>query len=442
MKGEDLEMKEITTYQEALNFIHGRTKFKKSPQLDRMRLFVAKLGHPERSFKAIHVTGTNGKGSTVAFLRELFLSQGLHVGTYTSPFIIRFNDRITFDKKMISDQDLVDLVNQVRPIVAQLDEELADQEGGPTEFEIITAIMFLYFARKKPDIAIIEVGIGGKFDSTNVIDPLVSVITTVAHDHAKLLGNTLAEIATHKAGIIKHQRPVVIGNLPSAARQVVDLQAKSKEATVYAAGKDFSIKVYPAKQWGESIDYSGLGYHLTNLQLSLFGSFQPANAAVSLTAFILVAKQLHLTWKTKEVKQALAQTKWPGRFELVNSQPAVVLDGAHNLAAFIQLKQTLLTYFKGRKVYVIVSILADKQPQAMLEQILQIPDLEIIGTSFAAPRKVADLKSLATTSKKISYQADWRIALAQTVAKMSTEDLLLICGSLYFVSEVRHYFAD
>ncbi len=198
-----MQIKKVTTYQEALNFIHGRTKFKKSPQLDRMRLLTEKLGHPEKKFRSIHVTGTNGKGSTVAFLRELFLNQGLHVGTFTSPFMIKFNDRITFDGQMISDQELVELVRQIQPIVAQLDAQLAAKEGGPTEFEIITAIMFLYFAAKEPDIAIIEVGIGGKFDSTNVIDPLVSVITTVAHDHAKLLGKTLAEIAvSQKQGLL------------------------------------------------------------------------------------------------------------------------------------------------------------------------------------------------------------------------------------------------
>ncbi|WP_281164673.1 bifunctional folylpolyglutamate synthase/dihydrofolate synthase [Liquorilactobacillus sicerae] len=437
-----MQIKKVTTYQEALNFIHGRTKFKKSPQLDRMRLFTEKLGHPEKKFCSIHVTGTNGKGSTVAFLRELFLNQGLHVGTFTSPFIIKFNDRITFDGQMISDQELVKLVRKVQPVVAQLDAQLAAKEGGPTEFEIITAIMFLYFAAKKPDIAIIEVGIGGKFDSTNVIDPLVSVITTVAHDHAKLLGKTLTEIANHKAGIIKPNRPVVVGDLPAAALKVIEQKAQQTKSTLYQLGKDFKLATFPSQQWGEIINYQGFGYKLTNLQLSLLGSFQPANAALSLSAFLLMAKQLQLNWRIKEIKAALAQTKWPGRFELVNQQPLIVLDGAHNLAAFIQLKQTLQTYFKERKIYVIVSILADKQPKPMLAELLKIANVEIIGTNFAAPRKIADLQSITAVNERTSFRDDWRVALVKTIRQMSSDDLLLICGSLYFISEVRHYFAD
>lgn len=437
-----MQIKKVTTYQEALNFIHGRTKFKKSPQLDRMRLLTEKLGHPEKKFRSIHVTGTNGKGSTVAFLRELFLNQGLHVGTFTSPFMIKFNDRITFDGQMISDQELVELVRQIQPIVAQLDAQLAAKEGGPTEFEIITAIMFLYFAAKEPDIAIIEVGIGGKFDSTNVIDPLVSVITTVAHDHAKLLGKTLAEIADHKAGIIKPHRPVVVGELPATALTVIKRKAQQTDSSLYQLGKDFTIATFPSQQWGEIINYQGFDEKLTNLQLSLLGSFQPANAALSLSAFLLVAKQLHLKWQVKEIKAALAQTKWPGRFELVNQEPLIVLDGAHNLAAFIQLRQTLQTYFKRKKVYVIVSILADKQPKPMLAELLKLPNVEIIGTNFAAPRQLADLQSIMAFKKEMSFQSDWRVALVKTIRLMSSDDLLLICGSLYFISEVRHYFTD
>ncbi|MFT8460570.1 MAG: folylpolyglutamate synthase/dihydrofolate synthase family protein [Liquorilactobacillus ghanensis] len=431
----------VKDYQAALAFIHGRTKFKKSPQLDRMRLFAAELGHPERKFKTIHVTGTNGKGSVTAFLRELFLKQGLHVGTYTSPFIIRFNDRITFDGQMISDQELVELVNQVQPVVSELDQRLENHGGGPTEFEIITAIMFLYFAKKQPDIAIIEVGIGGKFDSTNIIDPLVSVITTVAHDHAKLLGDTLTEIATHKAGIIKNQRPVVLGEIPPAALTVICQQAKAKAAPIYQLNQDFTVNVKPAATWGETIYYQGLDQHLKNLHVSLLGSFQPANAAVALTAFLLAAKQMQLNWQVGAVQQALAQTKWPGRFEPINQHPLVVLDGAHNLAAFQELRQTLQTYFKGVKVYAITAILADKQPQAMIAELLKVPQLELTLTSFAAPRPLAAEQQLAAASRT-TYCPDWRQALVQTIQRMSADDLLLFCGSLYFISDVRHYFVD
>ena len=199
----------ISTYEEALAFIHGRTKFKKIPTLKRMRRFLKELGDPQEGLKYIHVTGTNGKGSVVAMMRSMLLESGLTVGSFTSPFITRFNERIELNGEQISDADLVRLTNQVAGVVAKLDQALP--EGGPTEFEIDTAIMFLYMAEKQPDVVLLEVGIGGLYDSTNVIVPEVSVITTVGWDHMKYLGNTLAEIAAQKAGIIKAGRPVVVG---------------------------------------------------------------------------------------------------------------------------------------------------------------------------------------------------------------------------------------
>ena len=205
----------IESYAEALNFIHGRTKFKKIPTLDRMRLFLDRLGNPQKGLKYVHITGTNGKGSTVAMLRSMLMKAGLNVGSFTSPFITRFNERIALNAEPISDEDLTRLARKVEPVVQQLDQELPT--GGPTEFEIDTAIMFCYFAEKQPDLVLLEVGIGGLYDSTNVITPLVSVITTVSWDHMKYLGDTLAKIAHQKAGIIKKGVPVVIGQLPSSS---------------------------------------------------------------------------------------------------------------------------------------------------------------------------------------------------------------------------------
>lgn len=183
----------IESYAEALNFIHGRTKFKKIPTLDRMKLFLERLGNPQKGLKYVHVTGTNGKGSTVAMLRAVLMETGLNIGSFTSPFITRFNERIALNAKPISDEDLTRFARKVEPVVQQLDQELPT--GGPTEFEIDTAIMFCYFAEKQPDLVLLEVGIGGLYDSTNVITPLVSVITTVSWDHMKYLGDTLAKIA-------------------------------------------------------------------------------------------------------------------------------------------------------------------------------------------------------------------------------------------------------
>ena len=245
----------VNNYNDALAFIHGRTKFKKIPTLDRMRDFMKRLGNPHEKVKAIHVTGTNGKGSTTAYLRDLIAEQGYNVGTFTSPFIEKFNERISVNGKMISDEEIVRLVNIIGPVVKEMDSDWRDREGGPTEFEIVTAMMFVYFAEGHVDYAVIEVGIGGLFDSTNVITPLMSVITTVAMDHAHILGDTIAKIATHKAGIIKYKKPILIGKLPDEAIKVVKQVAKEKEAPLLIMDKDFSSKVKLEQGWGEKFDF-------------------------------------------------------------------------------------------------------------------------------------------------------------------------------------------
>ncbi|WP_311407563.1 bifunctional folylpolyglutamate synthase/dihydrofolate synthase [Liquorilactobacillus uvarum] len=431
----------VKSYAEALNFIHGRTKFKKSPSLDRMRKFVTYLGHPEEKIKAVHVTGTNGKGSTTVFLRNLLMSQGLHVGTFTSPFMVKFNERITIDGQMIADNELVRLVNKIIPIVKRLDEELMNQEGGPTEFELVTALMFVYFAEQNVDIAVVEVGIGGTYDSTNVIMPLVSVITTVALDHANLLGNTLTSIARHKAGIIKPDRPTVIGRLNAEAKKVVTDIAAQKRSELYAPDEKYRVtSVSSSKRWGENFAYAGLGKHFAKLHESLLGRYQIDNAATALTAFLLIAQMQGWQVRTSEISTALAHTNWPGRFELINQEPMIVLDGAHNEAAIEEVKGTLLTHFKGQKIFVIIAILADKQPQTMIRKLAEIPNIQITVTTFNAPRKVAQVSSLVENIKQLDYEKQWQRALVKTLQQMSATDILLITGSLYFISEVRRYF--
>lgn len=431
-------------YEQALSFIHGRTKFKKIPTLDRMKLFLQRLGNPESSVETIHVTGTNGKGSTVAFLRELVESQGLKVGTFTSPFIVRFNERIQINKQMIPNDRLVKLVNYILPVVVALDEELSGKGGGPTEFEIVTALMFLYFYQEKVDIAIIEVGIGGTFDSTNVIvKPLVSVITTIAHDHAKLLGSSLGQIAGHKAGIIKKDQPVVVGNIPEEALDVISKKAELESSKLYISGKDYFYKESSKKiLWGEIIDYQGFNLKINNLQISLMGEFQRENAAVALSAFLITARKKHWHINSKEIRLAIKKANWPGRFEPVSENPLVVLDGAHNVAAINMITKTIKKRFNHQHIYIIAAILADKQPREMFFQLNRLPNTTIYATTFLGPRPVAKVGEITEKDEGILFAENWQKALVEIVAQMSEEDLILITGSLYFISEVRHYFLD
>lgn len=436
----------ISTYEEALNFIHGRTKFKKIPTLKRMRRFLAELGNPQDGLRYIHVTGTNGKGSAVAMMRSMLLASGLDVGSFTSPFITRFNERIEYNAKQISDEDLVRLTNRVAKVVAKLDQELP--EGGPTEFEIDTAIMFCYMAEKKPDVVLLEVGIGGLFDSTNVIIPAVSVITTVGWDHMKYLGNTLAEIAQQKAGIIKDGKPVVIGNLPESAERVVRSTAAKLNSTVYALGDDFKISKEKSHHFYAEIKYQGPGLPNFCCQLGLGGDYQVENAGVALMATQQFLNSLHLPVDRTALKKGLASTCWPGRLEVVNDSPLVLLDGAHNLPGVQALVKTIKDDFSDRDVYLLVAILADKQYDLMLGELASLGNIHITVTHFAGPGPKRPSADLATVAKEvparypIQVNEQWQLAFQEIASQLSSEDVMIVTGSLYFISEVRHLFSD
>lgn len=439
-------MTNIQNYDDALAFIHGRTKFKKIPTLKRMRRFLQELGNPQENLDYLHITGTNGKGSTTAMLRSMLMADGLSVGTFTSPFIVRFNERISLNGQPIPDDELVKTVQKVAPIVDYLDEVLP--EGGPTEFEIDTAIMFTWFAKMRPDVVILEVGIGGLFDSTNVIVPKVSGIVSVGYDHMHVLGDTLGEIAAQKAGIIKPKVPVVIGRLPKAARQVIIEAAQDKQAPLYENGRQFTAKKLNDHQLKNEIEYDGLMIHRQRFQLGLLGEYQVDNAAVAITMAQLYLKQQGLPIDVGSFRQGLADTRWPGRLEVVNDSPLVVLDGAHNLPGMQALMTTIKDDFKNMEIYVLVAILADKQYQLMLGEIASLPNVHLMLTNFAGPgpkRPSADLKKAAQdieTRWPIKTAASWQEGLLKISKEASADDAILITGSLYFISEVRSFFVN
>ncbi|MCH5462067.1 bifunctional folylpolyglutamate synthase/dihydrofolate synthase [Lactobacillus sp. LC28-10] len=434
----------VENYDDALSFIHGRTKFKKSDHLNRMRQFLELLGNPQKELSAIHVAGTNGKGSTVAYLRDLLMSQGYTVGTFTSPFLIRFNERISVDGEPISDSELIKLVNRVQPVVADLDAHYP--EGGPTEFEIITAMMFLYF-KSQVDVAVIEVGIGGLLDSTNVFTPVVSVITTIGFDHMKILGNTLPEIAAQKAGIIKQGVPVVAGRLPESAMQVVETTAAKNNSPLYRVGYEVTTKIKSETGWQEKFDYQFGDQQFKGLTISMLGDYQVDNASCALTAFIIYQTQRHQIVRSADITRSLAKTVWAGRFEPLNQEPLIVIDGAHNEPAIEELRALLKQRFSENEIYVLFSVLADKQHDKMLATLRTVPNLHIILTTFQGPgtRAVTDPKALAAQydeDDRIEVIDNWQMAIGVILQRMSAEDLFLITGSLYFISDVRAFFEE
>ncbi|MCI1974801.1 MAG: bifunctional folylpolyglutamate synthase/dihydrofolate synthase [Limosilactobacillus sp.] len=431
----------IESYADALNFIHGRTKFKKIPTLDRMRLFLKRLGNPQDGLKYVHVTGTNGKGSTVAMLRKMLIDSGLNVGSFTSPFITRFNERIELNAEQISDADLTRITQKIEPVVHQLDQELAT--GGPTEFEIDTAIMFCYFAEKKPDLVILEVGIGGRYDSTNVILPLVSVITTVGWDHMKYLGNTLAKIADQKAGIIKEGVPTVIGQLPDSARDVILKTAMEKHSSIYELGKEFSARKVNQHAVNAEIEYNGGKLHQFHASLSLAGDYQVGNAAIAITTAQLTLTKLGIPINVADLKKGLMTTSWPGRMELVIDEPPVLLDGAHNLPGMQALVKTLRDDFSDREIYILVAILADKQYDLMLGELASLGNVHLMVTNFSGPgpkrpsANLADVISELKTKYPVQIAENWQSGFVKLSQELGSDDVMLVTGSLYFISEIR-----
>lgn len=435
----------IKTYADALKFIHGRDRFKKKPTLKRMREFMVLLGNPQEQLTMIHVAGTNGKGSTVAFLRDLFMAEGQTVGTFTSPFITRFNERISTNGVPISDADLLADVQRIEPVVAQLDAELGAE--GPTEFEIDTALMFCYFASHPVDVVVVEVGLGGLYDSTNIITPAVSVITTIGMDHMKILGDTIPQIATQKAGIIKPGVPVVCGRLTADALSVMDQTAAEKGTQVCALDRDFAVKNQPHDEWGERFAYHWGDRRWQHLQIDLLGQYQIDNAATALTAFITYHQERQESFDITDIRQGLQQTRWPGRFERLTNEPLIVIDGAHNEPAMVEMAELLRRHFKGHDVYVILAVLADKQYDQMVKTLMQVQNVHLVATQFQGPgKRVAatptKLEAAVKQYQRVSMAPDWPTALKQVLTEASADDLVLLTGSLYFISAVRQYFKD
>ena len=389
----------------SIDWIHSRLKFGIKPGLSRIIYLLEQLDNPQNKIKTVHVAGTNGKGSTVTFLSNILQQYGLKVGTFTSPFIEIFNDRIAVNRRYISDDDLNHIVGVIKPLVLKMDEN--PDLVNITEFEILTAIGFYYFADQAVDIALIEVGLGGLYDSTNVITPLVSAITTIGYDHQDILGDTLAKIASEKSGIIKPNVPVVVGNImgvPEEAHEVIAAVAYEKNAPIY----------HP--EIGQIFD------------LSLHGQYQQDNAALSLNVFEILAGKLGLIIEPEKIKKGLKQAFWPARMEDLNG---FILDGAHNLPA---IKRLVAEFNGSKKVHILFSALQRKDFHEMIALLQTIPNVSLTLTTFDYPKTIvaADVADISD----VTWLEDWRDFVT---APRHADDIYLLTGSLYFMSQVREF---
>ncbi|MBC2267505.1 bifunctional folylpolyglutamate synthase/dihydrofolate synthase [Listeria sp. FSL L7-0083] len=419
------------TYQEALDWIHGTLRLGIKPGLARMEYIMEKLNHPEKANKWVHIAGTNGKGSTLTFIRSSLEEAGYKTGTFTSPYIETFNERISVNGIPVSDQMILDLANRIKPIAEELEKTVY---GPPSEFEIITAMMFLCFAEYEPiDIGIIEVGLGGRLDSTNVLTPLISVITTIGMDHMEFLGNSIEQIAGEKAGIIKPGIPVISGVVQKEAQEVIINNAVKNNSNVAWLNKDFFMQ----NRDDEIIFRTSHGDEITNITIGLLGIHQLNNAAVAIKVLLYLNTFSSYEINQSAIKQGLKEAFWPGRMELIDVKPFIMLDGAHNPEGVKTFADSIKTYPGHKKI--IISILGDKKYQEMIALLKTIPDTEILLTTFDYPRAMSANEVIQMgLIEGISTNPNWKQAL-DDIKEIKNDTKFFVTGSLYFISEVRKY---
>ena len=408
--------------------------------LERMVELLALRGNPHLKLKVIHIGGTNGKGSTIAFLKKMLEKLGLRVGVFSSPYLIHYTDQISINGKSIPEARLEALMAVYRSL---LEGERSVALQGTTEFEIITALAYDYFASEQVDVAIMEVGMGGLLDSTNVCQSILTGITTIGLDHVALLGDTLEAIAEQKAGIIKQGIPLVTGHITPEALAVINPIAEAKNAPRLAYGKDYQVRHQESVVTGESFDYTS-SVRQGRFQTGLLGLHQIENAGMALALLDTYCQETGRELASNDlVAQAMEETRWSGRLEVLSSEPLMILDGAHNPHAIKALLATLQERFADYHKEILFTCIKTKALEDMLDLLEEIPDTELTLTHFDDSRATDEnvLKETAK-SRKLNYQG-WQEFLDQKMTEDEEKKTVrIVTGSLYFLSQVRAYLME
>lgn len=425
-----------TSYNHALDYIysfvdyslkHSSELAKAEFNLDRMFTLMDALGNPQNRYKTIHITGTKGKGSTAAFCNAALNAGGYKVGLYTSPHLLDFTERIQVNSSNIAQPDFVALVERIKPFVAVIPKL--------TTFEITTALAFMHFADQKVDVAVIEVGLGGRLDATNIITPAVSIITTISYDHTAVLGNTLALIAAEKSGIIKPGIPVVMGPQEAEAGEVIRRFALENNSRLIDPSADYNVQPMGHDLTGPSFQLSGTGESVP-ISIPLLGAHQMENAVTAYSAL----KNCGLPITTKQIQRGFAAVQWPCRFEIAQQDPILIFDSAHNEDAFRRLAQTVRDYFPGKKVDLILGISEDKHLAGMIDQVEVILNTLLITRSIH-PRAlpVEDIAAkLAGRKFRIETHSTTRSALLRALEIAKKDGSIIIsAGSMFVTAEVK-----
>lgn len=412
-------------YSEILNWLYGLRGGEIDLRLDRMDRALGLFDHPQKRFPALHIAGTNGKGSVSAMLHRILSLGGYRTALYTSPHLVSFTERIRIGDREIMPEDVVALAGEIRGQTERANIPL-------TYFEFVTVMAFVYFARQRVDVGVIEVGLGGRLDATNLVRPIVSTITTISKDHEAYLGSDLVSIAREKAGIVKAGVPVTCGALPAEAAQVIKKIALERGSACYFLNSEYNF----ALKNDDHFDYKGIKEDYCELEVALRGRHQRENAAVALSALELASSVV--TVNEAVIREGLRSVRWPGRFEVLCDDPTIVLDGAHNGEGAKALADALEDFRRGRRVKFLFASMQDKDWRLILDTLVPAAH-EFVFTRVAMERS-ADPLSLADYVKPkrpCRVVEDSRAALQSLVDNAQADDIVMIAGSLYLLGEIR-----
>lgn len=422
-------------YLEAKEYLVNLTKFGMNFGLGRIEELLKRVGNPEKNLKIIHVGGTNGKGSTTMLIAEVLEEAGFRVGVFTSPHLHDYRERITINGEMIPKGEVVGLIRTLRPHLEELVESGVEH---PTEFEVNTAMALMYFAAQKVDFALIEVGLGGAIDSTNVVRPLISVITNIGMDHMDYLGGSIEEIAQVKAGIIKKNSVVITAAQRPEALRVIRERANSLGVPLWVVGEDVQYESRWSGELEQEFDLVGLSGAYRKLRLRLVGAHQVINASTAVTVCEVLKAEYGVEIERKHIYEGLRKTVWPGRLEIISLKPKILLDGAHNVDGANALKEAL-GLFTRQRLILCLGMLGDKEREKVVELLAPLAD-EVIITKPNSPRAgnwqyLAEL--IEAKGKPVTRIEEPKEAVLEAYSRLQAEDMLCVTGSLYMLADAR-----
>lgn len=429
------------TYSEALDYIYDLTKYGIKLGLKNINYLLYFLGEPHKKLRIIHVAGTNGKGSTCSFISSILQSDGYKVGLYTSPHLVDFTERFKINGKSINKKKVIELLVKIKPLI----EKVANTPGygHPTFFEVITSMAFLYFYEEQVDFLVLETGLGGRLDATNVCEPLISVITHIDYDHMDKLGNSLKKIAREKGGIIKAEGIVISSEQKDEAYKEIRKIGEEKNALMYCVGKEIIYQIVKSDLKGVTFDLKGIDHEYKKLHTPLLGRHQADNAAAAIAAVeALKIRAINIT--EKAIRIGLEKVKWTGRLEIIQTNPKLVLDGAHNPNGIMVMRDALKEIFSYQRLILVLAIFSDKDYPEMIKIIA--PDADLIITSQTNNPRATPSQLIAKEAEK--YIEQQKIIITENIpqaincalSKSKEDDLICITGSLYTVGEAKRYF--